>query len=147
MLYGLSLSTIPLSVGCPDPSMLSNIFQETVPDNLIDISFSSPSQQQQQTFLTSAAVTSVLSGVSSPYSSQTTVATATAYHTVEGYSESELGTVQEISCLNLQPASGDLEIPLFTVPSLEDVRSDIQEQFFLSPFFRITICIFFSVDV
>jgi hypothetical protein len=109
--------------------MLSNIFQETVPDTLIDISFSSTSQQQQQTFLTSAAVTSVLSGVSSAYSSGSTAA---AYHTVEGYTDSELDTVQEISCLNLQPTSADLEIPLFTVPSLEDIRLVRRAQFCFS---------------
>ena len=116
-IFILVYSSIPLSVGCPDPSMLSNIFQETVPDHLIDISFASATQQQQQpTFLTSSSVTSVFSAVSAAYTNQT-VAFPEVVSSSDGYVDSELA--QEISCLN---TGGDLEIPLFTVPSLDDIR-------------------------
>ncbi len=112
----LSLSSIPLSVGCPDPSMLSNIFQETGPDTLMDISFSTAGHHQPTPpppYLTAAAVTSVFSAVSSAYKAQAVVAS-------HAFVEGELtAAVQDISCL---ANTEELEIPLFTVPSLEDMR-------------------------
>jgi hypothetical protein len=101
--------------------MLSNIFQETVPDSLIDISFSTAAPRQP-TYLTAASVPSVYTAVSSAYASQ--AASFPAVGAEEGFVESELSAVPEISCHNLQPAAGDLEIPLFTVPSL-DIRRAI----------------------
>jgi len=55
---GHTLSTVPLSVGCPDPSLLSNIFQDTVSEGFIDF-VESGSQQSftgaQASFLTTVS--------------------------------------------------------------------------------------------
>ncbi|XP_023323724.1 uncharacterized protein LOC111697829 [Eurytemora carolleeae] len=48
---GHTLSTVPLTVGCPDPSMLSNIFQDTVAENFIEFSDS----ENHPSFLTPAS--------------------------------------------------------------------------------------------
>jgi len=149
---GHTLSSVPLTnVGCPDPSLLTNIFQDSVTESFIDF----PESGAPQTFLTPVSSVFNAFSTSSPnFSSPSPQFTGTScsvnyplmrtplYSSTDTFSQhhhysgppqhplypdayvTDIG-VQELDCINLQQIkSSDLDIP-FTIQSQDDARLDM----------------------